>query len=67
MVGGITPRVIAIAVMAASMAPAAPSVWPICPFTDDTGMRSASAPRQRRSAAVSIASLRGVAVPCAFT
>ena len=65
--GGSTPRAMAIAVTAASMAPAAASVCPICPLQVDTGTRSASAPRQRRSAAVSIESLSEVAVPCALT
>ena len=42
------------AVMAASMAPAAPSVWPICALLLETGMRAISAPSARASAAASI-------------
>ena len=51
----------------ASMAPAAPSVWPVVPFTDVTGtFRPASSPQSAKSAFDSVASFAGVPVPCAF-
>ena len=56
------------AVTMAAMAPAAPSVWPVVPFTDVTGTRTpASSPQSASSAFDSVASLAGVPVPCAFT
>ena len=40
--------------MAASMAPEAPRVWPICPLDDEIGMRSSSGPKQLAKAALSM-------------
>lgn len=66
-VGGATPCSSASTVKAASRAPAAPRVWPICPFDDDTRTRVSSSPNTPASARASIASFWGVAVPWAFT
>jgi len=55
------------AVMAASMAPAAPRVCPICALLLETGTRFTSSPSARASAAASIRSFSGVPVPWALT
>ena len=66
--GGIVPRWIASAQTAASTAPAAPSMWPVIDFVEDTATRCAtSSPSAALSAAVSAASFSGVEVPWAFT
>ena len=52
----------------ASTAPAAPSVCPVAPLVDETGVRNAfSSPSASFSTRVSPASPAGVDVPCAFT
>ena len=53
--------------MAASIAPAAPSVWPIWPLDEETNTSGRWSPKQAFKARVSIASFKGVPVPCAFT
>ena len=62
------PFVIASAHTAPSTAPAAPSMWPVIDFVDETatdGRRSS--PSAALIAAVSAASFSGVDVPWAFT
>ena len=54
-------------VATASTAPAAPSRWPIADLVDEIGIRCASSPSATLSASVSLRSLSGVEVPCAFT
>ena len=50
-----------------SIAPAAPSMWPVMDLVDETGTRlAASSPRASLMAAVSAASLSGVEVPWAL-
>ena len=61
------PLAMAVAVMVASMAPAAASVWPNWPFWLETGTRATSSPSTRWSARDSIGSFSGVPVPCALT
>ena len=41
MVGGMTPRLIASEITDASIAPAAPSIWPVMDFVEDTATRCA--------------------------
>ena len=53
--------------MKASSAAAAPMVCPRLPLIELTGSRAPGGPSARLSAAVSIRSLSGVAVPCALT
>ena len=52
----------------ASTAPAAPSMWPVVPFTEVTGTEAAAStpPMRFASALDSVASLAGVPVPWAF-
>ena len=66
-VGGRKPRASDSTEATASMAPAAPSVWPTIDLMLDTGTVGARAPRTLLIASVSAASLCGVPVPCALT
>ena len=52
--------------MIASIAPAAPNVWPIIDFVDDTASPYAWSPKTCLIARVSAASPSGVDVPCAL-
>ena len=52
--------------IAASIAPAAARVWPICPFEEDTATLATASPRHCAMARASITSLSGVAVPWAL-
>ena len=52
--------------MIASTAPAAPNVWPIIDFVDETASSYACGPKTSRIAFVSAASPSGVEVPCAL-
>ena len=64
-VGGISLCFIDNTTAIASIAPAAPSAWPVTPLVEVTmGRRS---PNTSAMAAASAASLSGVDVPCAFT
>lgn len=66
-VGGTQSFITDKAVTMASIAPAAPSVWPVVPFTDVTGIRlPAYSPHSASSALDSVASFAGVPVPWAF-
>ena len=59
---------IASAQTAPSTAPAAPSMWPVIDFVEDTATRCAiSSPSTALIATVSLASFNCVEVPCAFT
>ena len=60
-----TPSRIASRHATASVAPAAPTRWPVTPLVDVTG--GAASPNTLRIASASAASLSGVDVPCAFT
>ncbi len=51
----------------ASRAAAAPMVWPSAPLIELTGTAPPRGPSTRRSAAASMGSLSGVAVPWALT
>ena len=54
--------------MTASVAPAAPSMWPVIDFVDETGtLYACSSPNTSFSTRVSAASPTGVEVPCALT
>src|SRR5262249_3129847 len=53
--------------MIASKLPAAASVWPIAPLMEFTGTRPTAAPKTAVIAAISMASLYTVPVPCALT
>ena len=56
----------AMAQTAASIAPAAPSMWPVIDFVDDTATPLAWSPSTPLMAALSAASFSGVEVPCAL-
>src|SRR5207237_436976 len=64
-VGGTNPSARTWRQRMASKAPAAPSVWPIAPLMELTG--TLRGPKTRVIATASIASLKGVPVPCAET
>jgi len=61
-----TPSRMVISEKAASIAPAAESVWPIIDLFDETGMRLMRSPNTVESDRCSILSFSGVEVPCAL-
>jgi hypothetical protein len=65
-VGGAIWSRMARAVKAASIAPAAPSRWPVADLVDDMVALPAASPSMRSTAPSSISSPRGVEVPCAL-
>ncbi len=66
-VGGSSRRAIASTVTSASMAPAAPSVWPCIDLVELTASALACAPKASASDSISMASPSRVPAPCAFT
>src|SRR5213075_246147 len=66
LVGGNHPSASAIRHTTASIAPAAPSKWPILDFVELTGTRLLVGPSSLRMASASAASFNGVPVPCAL-
>jgi hypothetical protein len=66
-VGGMTPFCMVSSENAASIAPAADSVWPIIDLLDETGIDRVRGPNTVESDRCSILSFSGVEVPCALT
>ena len=67
MVGGMTPSRMVISENAASIAPAADSVWPIIDLFDEIGIVRMRSPNTVDSDRCSILSFSGVEVPWALT
>ena len=66
-VGGMTPSRMVISEKAASMAPAADSVWPIIDLLEEIGIDLMRCPKTVESDRCSILSFSGVEVPWALT
>jgi len=67
MVGGMTPSRMVISEKAASIAPAAESVWPIMDLLEEIGIDRIRSPNTVDSDRCSILSFSGVEVPWALT